>query len=111
MGKWVLSLLIFFLLMTNLTSMGDAQTEFSGQVSEANKKTGVGDLVIKMTPPKGSSEAQMITTTTPDGKFEFNNLKGKEYLLEVYQGPKPLYRGVVDAKQGTTKDIKVKALK
>jgi len=98
-------------LAINFTGKAGAPVAFSGQVSDTAQQKGVGDLVIKMTPPENSPEPQLISKTAPDGTFKVNDLQGKEYLLEVYQGPKPLYRGVVDTRRETFKDIKVKAVK
>lgn len=110
MRRWELGLVFLLSLLAYFPGLADAQTAISGQVSETTRQQGVGDLVVKVTPPKGSSEPQRITTTNPEGRFQVDNLKGKEYLLEVYQGLKPVYRAVVDPSLKAQQDIKVQAI-
>jgi hypothetical protein len=85
------------------------QGTVSGRIFEATSRAGIGGLIVKLTPSRAANRpqkiTQKITTTEPDGRFEFTNLDKGRYLLEVYQGLTLLYRDVIDTGQETHKEL------
>ena len=77
----------------------------TGRISEAETKGGIGDLTVRLIPPRDLKQPEKVTTTDEDGKFRFADLSGDRYLLEVYQGLTLLYREVVELKENTPKEI------
>jgi hypothetical protein len=102
-------ILVIILIVLGICSKALSVDGFSGQVSDASDKKGISNLVVKLTPPRDSQEAQKITTTDHDGDFVFTGLKQMRYLFEVYQGPTLLYRDVVDTKQETNRTLMLKS--
>ena len=100
---------LFILLITIIILPGHSRAielvDFSGRISNASDNKGIGNLVVKLTPPRNLKEPQKITTTNDDGQYNFVGLKKSRYLLEVYQGPTLLYRNVVDLNQEEHKTI------
>jgi hypothetical protein len=80
----------------------------TGRIYEAETKTGIGDLTVRLIPPRDLKQPEKVTTTDEDGKFRFAHLSGDKYLLEVYQGLTLLYREVIEVKQNTPKEIILK---
>ena len=81
---------------------------FTGRIYEAETKTGIGDLTVRLIPPRDLKKPEKVTTTDEDGKFRFTDLGGDKYLLEVYQGLTLLYREVIEGKENTPKEITLK---
>ena len=81
---------------------------FTGRIYEAGTKTGIGDLTVRLIPPRDVKKPEKVTTTDEDGKFRFTDLSGDKYLLEVYQGLTLLYREVIEGKENTPKEIPLK---
>ena len=80
----------------------------TGRIYEAETKGGIGDLTVRLIPPRDLKQPEKVTTTDEDGKFRFADLSGDRYLLEVYQGLTLLYREVIDMKQNAPKEIILK---
>jgi hypothetical protein len=80
----------------------------TGRIYEAGTKTGIGDLTVRLIPPRDVKKPEKVTTTDEDGKFRFTDLSGDKYLLEVYQGLTLLYREVIEGKENTPKEIPLK---
>ncbi len=80
----------------------------TGRISEAETQSGIGDLTVRLIPPRDLKQPEKVTTTDEDGKFRFADLSGDRYLLEVYQGLTLLYREVVEVKENTPKEIILK---
>ena len=80
----------------------------TGRVYEAGTKTGIGDLTVRLIPPRDVRAPEKVTTTDEGGNFRFTDLSGDRYLLEVYQGLTLLYREVVEVKENTQREIALK---
>jgi hypothetical protein len=79
-----------------------------GRIYEAGTKTGIGDLTVRLIPPRDVKKPEKVTTTDEDGNFRFTDLSGDKYPLEVYQGLTLLYREVIEGKENTPKEITLK---
>ena len=90
------------------SSRGSAAGVFTGRIFEAGTKTGIGDLTVRLIPPRDVKKPEKVTTTDEDGKFRFTDLGADKYLLEVYQGLTLLYREVIEGKENTPKEIALK---
>lgn len=84
-----------------------AAAELNGRVVEETGGEGISDLTVRLIPPKATREPEKVTTTNDRGEFHFPDLTKGKYLLEVSQGTTLLYREVVEADQGTVKEIRL----
>jgi hypothetical protein len=83
----------------------------SGQVFYLANHKGIGDLVVKLTPPRNFREVvqkEIILVTDKNGQFKFTGLPKGKYLLELYEGPTLLYRDMVDMYKENNKTIILK---
>jgi len=106
MVRQILILVLFAFLPLEFAH-AQASKSFGGRVFEARSKRGIQSLEVKLTPPKGSTAPVMIGTTDQDGEFRFAQVRLGVYLIEVSQGPYPLYRGEVDISRQDRIDIPV----
>ena len=87
---------------------GLISASLTGRIYKAGTKTGIGDLTVRLIPPRDLKKPEKVTTTDEGGKFRFADLSGDKYLLEVYQGLTLLYREVIEGKENTPKEITLK---
>jgi len=76
-----------------------AAQDFTGRVFDAQSKRGVENLEIRLRPPTASNLPTLMGYTNQNGEFRFSAVSSSRYLLEVSQGPYPLYRHEVDLSQ------------
>ncbi len=112
--KWVVLLLLLPIIMIILpigsAAISKELASFSGRVYDSTSNSGIGNLVVRLTPPRDSKLPQNVTTTNQDGQFSITGLKKGRYLIEVKQGPTLLFRDVIDTTRETNKDIMLREL-
>ena len=88
-----------------VSALGAQQAVLSGRVYDAGSGQGITSLSIRLEPPKGVGDRQIVTFTDAEGRFRVPNLRAGRYLLTVSQGLNLLHREVVDVNGNTTKDV------
>jgi len=77
----------------------DAAVSVKGRVLDAGSCRGVGDVVVKFSPPKGSGIAVVVTATSGDGTFQADLSATGEYYMAVHDGPQQIYGRVQNINQ------------
>jgi len=83
----------------------------AGRVFYLATNKGIGDLVVKLIPPREFRcvvNMDKMAVTDKKGKFKFTGLPKGIYLLELYEGPTLLYRDKVDMYKTKNKKIILK---
>jgi len=78
---------------------------FAGRVFDASNGRGIQNLEIRLQPPANSNLPVQIGNTGQNGVFRFESVAPGRYLLEVFQGPYPLWRQEIDTSRTDRVDI------
>jgi hypothetical protein len=90
-----------------VSALGAQQAVLSGRVYDAGSGHGIASLSVRLEPPKGAGDRQIVNFTDAEGRFQIPSLRAGRYLPTVFQGLNLLHREVVDTKGATTKDIRL----
>ncbi len=80
----------------------------SGRIFDSATNEGIAGMTVKLTPPKATRRPQLVTRTDVQGAFDFGKLEKGRYLLQVYQGATLLYRRVIDSRQNSRFEVRLR---
>src|SRR2546421_13087698 len=69
--------------------------QISGRIFETTHCRGVGNVVVRFTPPKESGKSVVVTSADDSGTFSADLPINQEYYLAIYFGTQQLYGRVV----------------
>jgi len=91
----VFALACIFVLAPTLT-LAQSELRITGQVYNSETCTGIGQLVIKVTPPAASkSQSVQITNTDAQGDFQVQVPELADYYLAIFDGVDQVYGRVI----------------
>jgi hypothetical protein len=80
-----------------------------GRVYQTPSGAALSSLTIRLIPPKDSKQPPYVTITTGEGSYRLVGLPAGSYVLEASQGPKVVFRRLIEIEGDTTTDIALRA--
>jgi len=109
----LLSIIVFFAVVEEFTVL-DASGEsnkFKGTVLAATDagqvSTAAPNLAVSLSAPAKLNKEKKVTSTNEQGQFIFEDVEDGQYLLEVSQRLKVLYREVINVPQTLQKEVRL----
>lgn len=93
-------LLVAFVALANAASL-------EGRVYNGSNSTGIADLTVTLTPPKGSVHPETVTLTDAVGHYAIDGQASGLYLLRIHQGTTLLYRQQITLDGDAIKDVEL----
>lgn len=78
-----------------------------GRVYNGSNSTGIADLTVTLTPPKGSDLPETVTLTDVGGHYAIDEVAAGLYLLRIHQGTTLLLRQQITLDGDITKDVEL----
>lgn len=82
-----------------------------GIVFDANTGKGITSLTVQLIPPRSMKSPRRVLQTDRDGNFRFKDRDPQKYLgknlLEVRDGPKLLFRMVIDTSDDEFRRVRI----